>query len=146
MDEAEPLSSYAESVLKAAPTSLLREQVLLQTEYLFSRANLLQDRTLRKVMDKDASRQGTCTAADLLELKPRLRYLVAELATRDRPAAVAAKSFSSAEDEEGEEGGGTVRGRASRPGAKAAHTADAYSKTLLDAVATSKVGFETGRE
>eukprot|EP00614_Pseudopedinella_elastica_P016444 CAMPEP_0172650528 /NCGR_PEP_ID=MMETSP1068-20121228/242338_1 /TAXON_ID=35684 /ORGANISM="Pseudopedinella elastica, Strain CCMP716" /LENGTH=1182 /DNA_ID=CAMNT_0013464895 /DNA_START=73 /DNA_END=3621 /DNA_ORIENTATION=- len=64
-------------------TDLLKRQILKQTEYLFSTANLAQNKELRALMDQDASRQGTCPIPSFLELSPRLDSLVAELAARE---------------------------------------------------------------
>ena len=84
-------------------TGLLRDQVLVQAEYLFSAANLQQDRGMRVLMANDASGQGACTYAALTAHHPRLRQLAGELAAReaggaDLPPGAEAKALAGALD------------------------------------------------
>lgn len=69
--------------MDGVPTSLLREQIRVQAEYLFSPANLARDKKLRDLMDQDASRQGACPVSTILEHAPRLGAMVKELGMRE---------------------------------------------------------------
>ena len=82
-----------EDSLNMVPTKLLEKKIITQAEYLFSDANLGQDKKLRGLMEEDASRQGNCSIIKLLSLAPRLNALVEDLAARedkrsDREAAI----------------------------------------------------------
>jgi hypothetical protein len=69
--------------MSSVSTELLREQIRVQAEYMFSPANLSRDKALRELMEQDASRQGACHVNKVISHAPRLGAMVSELARRE---------------------------------------------------------------
>ena len=96
MTSRQQAKKHAEAIA-AVDTPLLKEQVQRQAEYLFSAANLAQDKAMAGLMARDASRQGSCVVDEVLKLAPRLNAMVQELARREvrggPPAEAPTKAF-----------------------------------------------------
>lgn len=77
------MSSSSNVDISSISTDLLSEQIRVQAEYLFSPANLSNDKALRELMEQDASRQGACNVNTIIQHAPRLGSMVAEVAKRN---------------------------------------------------------------